>query len=387
MLRLAFKLGLLSPLLIGMAWINWSVDPAILFAEHATDPGRHPYDQIIAQDLLSGRPHHIKAPYTELLVDELIFRSRPEIDTLVLGNSVAKPIHEGLFGSSHFFNASVTGGRIEEMLTAYQLALDCGLRPRHVLIEIDGRSLGQRGSLAPSKTLQEAFKRLHVPDETERSPIWPTIWHALVQTGVAADASKPASPWYPYDELISPRYFQFTLAFVARRWLARNEKPHEIVSQFGESNEVLLYPDGSFQWWANALAETPETIRQKFGELQTHSIASESFHPVPEKCALYDAFVADLVRSGVEVEFFLLPPNPWYFDRAQQEWTHTETKLPSIETEAFIHSLAGKYKTHVRGSLDPHQAGVTERDYIDDVHLRRDAVERLFKTLKSDGTQ
>jgi hypothetical protein len=380
MFRLALKLALLSPLLIGMAWINWSVDPAIVFAEHATDPGRHPYEQIIAQDLLSGRPHRLKTPYTELLVDELIFRSRPEIDTLVLGNSVAKPIHEGLFGSPHFFNASVTGGRIEEMITAYQLALDCGLRPRHVLIEIDGRSLGQRGSVAPSKTLQEAFKRLHVPDETERAPIWPAIWHALVPTGFAADASKPVSPWSRCDELISPRYFQFTLAFVARRWLARSEKPHEVVSQFGESNEILLYPDGSFEWWANALAETPESIRQKFGELQTHSIASESYRPVPEKCALYDAFVADLLRSGLEVEFLLLPPYPWYFDQAQQEWTHTETKLPSIETEAFIHSLAGKYKTRVRGSLDPHHIGVTERDYIDDVHLRRDAVERLFKT-------
>ena len=30
------------------------------------------------------------------------------------------------------------------MIAAYQLALDCGLHPRHVLIEIDGRALGQR---------------------------------------------------------------------------------------------------------------------------------------------------------------------------------------------------------------------------------------------------
>ncbi len=379
MLQFLLKLALLLPLLIGMAWVNWSVDPAILFVEHRDDPSRHAYETIVADDLLAGRPHRLKTIYLELLVDELIFRGRPQIDTIVLGTSIAKPIHEGLFGGPNFFNASVTGGRIEEMLVAYQLAVDCGLNPRHVLIEIDGRSLGQRVRQPPSSTLRKAFKRLGIPIEANRDPILPMIWRALIPGEDRPGAGKEHGAFYPYDELISPRYFQFTMAYVVRRWLAHTDKPREFVSQFGEANESLLYPDGSLEWWGNALAQTPETIRQKFEETLTTSVAADEYRPAADKCRLYETFVADLVRSGVSVEFVLLPPNPWYFERAEQEWTRAGKKLPSIETEAFIRSLAAKYNLRVRGSLDPRHLGVAEADYIDDVHLRREAIDRIFK--------
>src|SRR5580704_17684834 len=219
MLQFLLKLALLLPLLIGMAWVNWSIDPAILFVEHQDDRSRHAYETTVAEDLLAKRPHRLKTTYLELLVDELIFRNRPQIDTLVLGTSIAKPIHEGLFGGPNFFNASVNGGRIEEMLVAYQLALDCGLHPRHVLIEIDGRSLGQRVGQPPSNTLRKAFKRLGIPNEAKRDPILPMIWRALIPGDDVQGAAKEHGAFYPYDEIISPRYFQFTMAYVVRRWM------------------------------------------------------------------------------------------------------------------------------------------------------------------------
>jgi hypothetical protein len=383
MSRFLLKLVLLLPLLLGMAWVNWSVDPAILFVEHQADPSRHPYENLVARDLLAGRPHRLKTGCSEFLLDELVFRGRPQIDTLVLGTSIAKPIHEGLFGSPQFWNASVTGGRIEEMIVAYQLALDCGLHPRHALIEIDGRSLGQRAHVPPSKVLRKAFRRLGLPDETQSESIWKRAWDAIVPGREAAGPANEHGPFYPYDELVSPRYFQFTVACLARQWWAPAKRSQEPASQFGEANEALIYPDGSLDWWNNALAQTPETIRQKFDELHTTAIADEAYRPVPLKCGLYEAFVTDLVRAGVEVEFVLLPPNPWYYERAEEEWKRAGKPLPSLETEAAIRSMAAKYKLPVRGSLDPHRVGVTEADYIDDVHLRREAVERIFKMAAS----
>ena len=248
-----FKLCLLLPLLAGMAWVNWSFDPAILMVEHRDDPMRHPYENIIAEDLLAGRSHRLKSLQLELVVDELVFRGRPQIDTLVFGTSIAKPIHAGLFGGPNFFNASVTGGRIEEMIMADQLALDCGLKPRHVLIEIDARSLNPRDGVPDSKLLRRALRRLNLPVASKRDSVLQLLWRAVAPGEETAGAAKVSSPFYPYDELLSPRYFQFTMAFLARRWMARGDKPRELVSQFGESNESLLYPDGSLQWWDNAL--------------------------------------------------------------------------------------------------------------------------------------
>lgn len=251
MSRFLLKLVLLMPLLLGMAWVNWSVDPAILFMEHQEDPSRHPYVNLVARDLLAGRPHRLKTGYSDFLLDELVFRGRPQIDTLVFGTSIAKPIHEGLFGSPRFWNASVTGSRIEEMIVAYQLALDCGLHPRHVLIEIDGRSLGQCAHVPPSKVLRKAFRRLGFPDETQSESIWHMVAQAIVPGREAADPANEHGPFYPYDELVSPRYFQFTVAFLRgngglprkdRRNLLRNSarRTRHWSTRTGQSNGGIM---------------------------------------------------------------------------------------------------------------------------------------------------
>ena len=376
--QFVFKLSLLLPLLAGMAWVNWSIDPAILMPEHRDDPTRHPYENVIARDLLAGRPHRLKSMQLELVVDELVFRARPQIDTLVFGTSIAKPIHAGLFGGPNFFNASVTGGRIEEMIMAYQSALDSGLKLRHVLIEVDSRSLSPRDGVPDSKLFERGLRRLNLPVEIERDSVLRRLWRAFVPGDDGSGPSTVRGSFYPYDELLSPRYFQFTMAFLAKRWLVRSDKPRELVSQFGESNESLMYPDGSLEWWDNALAQTPEDIRQNFAQTDAAALAGLQDRPTAEKTRMYEAFVGDLVRSGVEVEFLLLPPNPWIFERARQAAGHSGKELPSVETEGVIRSLAAKYKLRVRGSLDPRHLGVTEADYIDDVHLRREAMERLL---------
>jgi hypothetical protein len=373
-----FKLSLLFPLLAGMVWVNWSIDPAILLPEHRDDPTRHPYENIIARDLLSGHPHRLKGLHLELVVDELVFRARPEIDTIVFGTSIAKPIHAGLFGGPNFFNASVTGGRIEEMIMAYQLALECGLKPRHVLIEVDSRSLGPRGGVPDSKLFERGLRRLNLPVEIQRDSVLRRLWRAIVPGEDTSSAANVRGAFYPYDELLSPRYFQFTMAYLAKRWLAQSDKPRELVSQFGESNESLMYPDGSLEWWDNALAQTPESVRQNFAQTNAASLAGLQDRPIAEKTRMYEAFVDDLVRSGIEVEFLLLPPNPWIFEQARQAAARDGKELPSVETEGTIRSLAAKYQLRVRGSLDPRHLGVTEADYIDDVHLRHEAMERIL---------
>jgi len=376
--QFVFKLSLLLPLLAGMAWVNWSIDPAILMPEHRDDPMRHPYENVIARDLLAGHPHRLKSMQLELVVDELVFRARPQIDTLVFGTSIAKPIHAGLFGGPNFFNASVTGGRIEEMIMAYQSALDCGLKPRHVLIEVDSRSLSPRDGVPDSKLFERGLRRLNLPVEIEHESVLGRLWRAIVP-GEDGSGANARNSFYPYDELLSPRYFQFTIAYLAKRWLAQSDKPRELVSQFGESNESLMYPDGSLEWWDNALAQTPESIQQNFAQTDAAALAGLHDRPVTDKTRMYEVFVGDLVRSGVEVEFLLLPPNPWIFEQARQAAARDGKQLPSVETEGTICSLAAKYKLRVRGSLDPRHLGVTEADYIDDVHLRREAMERILR--------
>lgn len=387
MIRLLFKLGLFLPLLLVMVWVNWSLDPALVVEKHRIDPSRHQYEPVIARDLLAGRSHRYRAPYSAFVLDELIFSGRPQIKSLVFGSSVGTPIHEVPFSGSAFFNASMFGARIGEMVALYQLALDCGLRPRHVLIEIDARALGQRPPIEFPELLAQASTRLHVPQGAERDSLWMAVWHALVPTGDKPASVNERGPFEPYETLLSPRYFQFSLRFLVRRLMPGSAGSQETPDQFGEPNQILAYPDGSVQWCDNFLTRTPMTVRQRFDEVHTGSFAAEEYRPTPDMCRLCEAFVADLRRSGVDVEFLLLPPNPWFYDRAVDEWKRAGKPLPSVETEARIRSLAANYGIRIRGSLDPRRIGVKEEDYVDEVHLRREAIERLLKTLPAEGGQ
>lgn len=162
------KLSLLVPILFGMMWINWSVDPVMLYDHHFDDPSRHPYVGIITEDLLAGKPHSTARFYSERLVDEVMFRRRPAIDVLVLGPSTAKPIHGELFAGQPLFNASIYGGRLEEMVSIWEVARSCGVRPKRVLLQLDAGYLGRRQwpiSLEWSSIYRQACRRLLGDDD------------------------------------------------------------------------------------------------------------------------------------------------------------------------------------------------------------------------------
>lgn len=153
--------------------------------------------------------------------------------------------------------------------------------------------------------------------------------------------------------------------------------------QFGAANQHMVYPDGSVEWCSNFRAQTAAMLRLTLDKSQTAEIVSEDRRREDDECRLLEAFVADLGRTGVDVEIVLLPPNPWVFDAAEKERKLAGKTLLSIDTEAYIRSLAAKYKIRVLGSLNPHVLGVHEEDYVDDVHLRRDSIDRLFKRWKA----
>ena len=115
---------------------------------------------------------------------------------------------------------------------------------------------------------------------------------------------------------------------------------------------------------------------------QVAAIASDERRTDEEECRQLEAFVADLAKSRVDPKFVLLPPSPVAFAAAEKVRQNVGKQLLSYENEAFVRELARKYHIRVVGSLDPRVVGVEEDDYVDEVHLRRDALQRLLEGWK-----
>jgi hypothetical protein len=198
---------------------------------------------------------------------------------------------------------------------------------------------------------------------------------SLPGTGPGSDARQTL--FHQYDTLLSPSYFQYCLRLLVRAWFPQRGDA-KFDKQFPGENQNVLYPDGSLQWCEVFLDQTPEEIRRSVGKPPTEMIAADSARPDAERCRLLEEFVTGLLDSGVAVEFFLPPPNPWLFEAAHKDLERAGKPNPSLEAEAYVRGLAEKHGLRVRGSFDPRRIGVTEKDYIDLVHLRRKAIERIW---------
>jgi hypothetical protein len=379
-LRFLFKLSFFLPIAGGMAWVNWHVDPARVFGRHASDPAWYEYERFLGNSLIEGRPQPLVATHNELILDELMFRSFDRLDVLVLGSSSAKPIQKELYGGERFFNAAVFGARLEEMMALDELAREMGLHPRRIVLAIEPVKLQSRTApLMPGfvPLVRNARARLHLGDDSETQDRWAPLLGLLAHVIGEDESSDVRSLFSQYDTLFSPSYCQYCLRLVIQSFGQRGTAT-QFVEQFPPPNQHLLHPDGSLQWCEVFLGQTPDDIRRSTGKLPTEQIVADSVRPAAERKHLFEAFVGDLLHSGAVVEFFLPPPNPWLFDEAQRELQQAGKSSPTAETEQYLRSFAGQHGIRVRGSYDPRQAGVSEEDFVDLVHLRREAIERIW---------
>jgi hypothetical protein len=375
----------MSPVLLGMIWINWSIDPIMLFDGHFEDRSRHPYVEQITADLLAGKPHFTSGYYSERLVDEAMFREGPKIDLLVLGSSMSKPIHAEMFPGVSFFNAATYGGRLEEIIAMWEVARSSGVRPKRVLLQIDAGSVGRRPyplSAEFSTIFQRARTRLCGDDDTpdRGAPALSLIDPRVPGDQVAGFANREGI-LHPFDTLISPRYLQLSLLY----WLSKWSSPKELPELLFPEERHELFPDGSVQWCDRWRIRKITDFHAPTKNSQVPIVAADWMRPVEKQCRLFEAFVLDLQRSGARVEFALLPTNPWLFDIAVKEYGRSGKTLPSTETEAFVRAVAGRHQIPIVGSLDPRKTDVVEEDYVDLVHLRRESIGRVFKVRSESG--
>ncbi len=225
--------------------------------------------------------------------------------------------------------------------------------------------------------VDKARSRLHVPAESVPVGRWAGVVGFLAPRIGEAAASDIESVLTQSDTLFSPSYFQYCLRLVIES-IRQGEGDEHFVAQFAKQNRNLLYPDGSLQWCEVFLVQTPEDIRRSTGKAPTEQIVAESVRPIAERRALFEAFVNDLLHSGIQIELFLPPPNPWLYAEAEHELQKSGKTCPTAETEAYLRGFAKQHGIRVRGSYDPQRAGVTESDFVDLVHLRREAIDRIW---------
>ncbi len=225
--------------------------------------------------------------------------------------------------------------------------------------------------------VDKARSRLHLPAESVPVGRWAGVVGFLAPRIGEAAASDIESVLTQSDTLFSPSYFQYCLRLVIES-VRQGEGDEHFVAQFAKQNRNLLYPDGSLQWCEVFLVQTPEDIRRSTGKAPTEQIVAESVRPIAEtpRCSRRLS-TTSCIRESKSSSFCRRPTRGSTL-RQKTSLQKSGKTCPTAETEAYLRGFAKQHGIRVRGSYDPQRAGVTESDFVDLVHLRREAIDRIW---------
>ncbi len=85
----------------------------------------------------------------------------------------------------------------------------------------------------------------------------------------------------------------------------------------------------------------------------------------------FKKLISDIIKSGVELEFYLVPYPPKVYKLMQEDYPVI------IEIENLLISLAKKEKISLRGSYNPSIYNFKNIDFYDGMHLRAENLIRL----------
>jgi hypothetical protein len=68
---------------------------------------------------------------------------------------------------------------------------------------------------------------------------------------------------------------------------------------------------------------------------------------------------------------------------ARAEYRALGRETPASQTETYLLALAKKHNLRVFGGFEQAQTELTEADYVDDRHIRRESVGKLLHTRRN----
>ena len=330
-----------------VAFSAW-IDPA-----HLVTPRRAEHE--IARVLASGGMVTDAANYDDRAIEKFLAPLRSErAEVLMLGSSRMTPMPASAFPGKRFFNASVQGALLDDLLGVYGLYDAPGRRPNRVVLNVDpwttsyDDTIGGWGALADERATVMRRAGIPVSPWRERLALAAAKWRTLV----------------------SPEYFRLAV------FSLRHHGVHGIVWRVADHTpnvERTLLPDGSTVWKATM----PEQAAVAAHEYATRGVAHDDrfhdlAHHAPGRADAIERFVRYLNNEGVNVTVLLVPFPPEVYDAAR--------RLPGrnvADVERDLRATAARAGAQVVGSYDPRVAGVTISDFFDEDHLRPEALARL----------
>ncbi len=344
------KLVYFLPIPLIICGINFFVDPMRLYI--ATE-------KQISQLLLKGSNVAYSAYYDDKLLQKYYINGISTAkEIVVVGSSRSMTIGSNLFPGRSFFNSSVSTAVLKDHMSIYWLYRTRGFVPSTMIIGLDPWILNKASDIAQYGSLEREYNEIlnFISMRQQRHSKFQAFRYAT----------------WKYFELLSPSYFQRSIASLSKRVSQKNDnKPYCYATVNFSEDEQVIHSDGSTSFLKESRQKTAEEVRKISADVTNHLNFNKLDLDVLERLG---KFLDLLSRDKVRVVFFLPPFHP----KAYQMLISSEKYRIIVEAQKCFARMAKDRRIEIIGSYDPEDLSFTEADFYDAMHPKKEALDRYL---------
>jgi len=293
----------------------------------------------------------------------LLLKVFKQPDLLIFGSSRTMAIDNTLFTNYSLFNSSVTSGTLEDDIALYYLYQKRGWKPKLIILGLDPWIISN-GSSTKWKTvfLSEYWQanKLFFNQQMDISNYYYQYINSLIEKNL---------------QLISPSYLKESLSNVK---LILNKQSTIIINP--SLDQINQFPACYLQFLngtrLTSLSEEKTLADQAdyAGSIEMHRLTPSELNLNKQKMYEFEEFINYLTHQGIQIIFYLTPYEPAAYAEIKKN-----PNLKSFDIiEKYFTKIAFKYHIKLIGSYNPSALNLSSNDFIDEIHLKKKGINKIF---------
>jgi len=329
------------------------MDPACLFM-HGT------YEEGVAAILNRGKNVANLGNYDERIVQKVyVNKLKASSQIVAIGSSRTMEIRSSFFTGKTFFNNSVSGATLEDIIAICQLYLNKNLKPEKIIIGLDPWVLNMNNQQTRWRSLENEYHSAPFISSNSNSCF-----------GSQNNLAK-------YKELISAAYLSASINKLIMKIHNKEIKYFETEDKSGKT--AIKLADGS-------LVNDEKTRKLHTDEIRKHATDYAATNPIyslggfnelsRDHINKFESLINHLQNQGIEVMLFLPPYHPLVYKKISND---SKYKM-LLEAESYFVKSARNKNIKLIGSYNPFNLNCRDDDFFDGMHPKESLLLTIFNT-------
>lgn len=344
--------------LFSIALFNFEMDTAGVFRASKK------YENGIAKIMLEGKNVANLSDYDERLVQKYYIENiNTSIKTTVLGSSRSLLIAPS-YNNENFFNNSVSGASLEDMIAIYEMYKAKNIKPKTIIIGLDPWILngnnGQTRWMSIGREYNEGLQNLNISN------------HNFISNFINLNEVKK------YQELVSMPTFLSSWKKFKKDLKNSNSNKENCIDYYAttkdfstvfikRNNGTISYPPA----YRNAsIDEINQKAKVYSNDPNIYSLGN--FNKL-SNIQLFETFIKYLLNQKVKIVFFLPAYHPYTYKVIENNPKYRMV----MASETYFTEFAKQNHIPILGSYNPKKTHLQEKDFYDGMHLREESIKKM----------